>query len=258
MDLELKERFDAVCKKYPIPEGVELDRLLKELFYVYEGGLFVVSREKDPNARAVELIKFIQGLRKKKNLLVGQEIIRNEETLDALEAFLQVQLFQYFGLEKESTQAGYYSLVSFNSKEDVKIKAKKVMGAALDHPFTDEELNALLRMIFAINEGVAALAGKGWTAIPLLGQYASRLLEACPEIEGMNKTDRYNFVGELLDAAGLLSGSAKWQAQNEELAGALCTKKDISSIRNDRLKQVQGWLDAAQTAQKHLCLCEYD
>lgn len=98
---------------------------------------------------------------------------------------------------------------------------------------TKEDISALLDSPNKYELYCKAMQGNAGSQSPILGYIADMLLGEVPD--SLNKTDRYNLVGDLMELSGILIKyrGANWVSSNW-----------ADMLKSDRRNEVRGWLQS--------------
>ena len=182
----------------------------------------------------------------------GGSVQIEDETLKhfvllSLHKLLQMK-WTLYNPNEEELQEGKFKRLANGSPDFVEIGFKKDLGGGFIEPYNSEELEALLKLSEGIKNYKKIRQGRGKN-VAYFGDCVAAVLGAIPEEvkASKGKTDLLNFVGEVMELAGILDSVPKWGELSKELERAEASSFYVTGgIRQERQKMLDSWLKGAR------------
>lgn len=233
------ERLNNPCKveadKYPW--YIDSEELILLINLVRGGGLF---RREEKGEKGKVKIQYKEAI-----------------TDEALKKYLLLSLHKLLflrwgfdcGLNEKEKELGQITIPGVGCKEFAIVKPPKALGGTGDfvQPFSEEELNALLDISNALNEAKKIQAGREGKNRAALGNMVVRIKAECPtEVLDLNKTDRLNFIADLMLFAGV-KVPQQMRVETNNLHNPIYSPGEA---RKARRKMLENWAGAARKVEE--------
>ncbi len=249
MELNIREAFEdssaitekckTILSKYDIPleEQIEEQRYF-DLFKIVTKIYFKYADVKYPNNIKYNALMLTKLFKEANDIKVsgfvkgaGVKKYKIEKGLqDLLWLFLNdyvIKAYNYYCDYKWSEEHKAYSLKVCISPESNKLNSegkeyqRNYFSSNLDNKsyiLDDYILNLLIENESSQIGKVKSLAGKGDKFIPLYGWAAEQIQEKLPELESLNKTQKFCLIGDILDANHCFCDgmSEKWKLASDD------------------------------------------
>lgn len=263
----MEKNFETILERYAMPQGInwesvrrkieaELSLILietpswKKIIRKGAKGLKFDAMEMDSEAliRTIKLFEAGGAIEIKGE---GGSVQIEDETLKhfvllSLHKLLQMKWALYNPIEEE-LQEGKFKRLANGSPDWVKIGIKEELWGGFIEPYNSEELEGLLMLSEGIKNYKKIRQGRGKN-VAYYGDCAAAVLGAIPEEvkAAKNKTDLLNFVGEVMELAGILDNEPHWKKATETLERhEKLGHYDLGADKKARKQIVANWLKGA-------------
>lgn len=258
----MKTKFEEILARYNLPKEVNWDALWISIDRRRNEDGMRKNHQMGEDVQvwdidAEELIRLIMLLETNNHVLVQGASSSISLVDKALHKYLILSLHKLlqlkWGLEnpsKEDLKCGKVGIIAEGAEDFVFVSNRKAFSRKepfFIQPYDEEDLEKLLVLSKRLKECHQLKQGRG-KDISFLGESVALIQASIPnEVkEGLSKTDLLNFVGEVMDMAGLMDNVPKWKALSNELAMREKNGWVLGDIRKERQKMLANWVRRAK------------
>lgn len=256
-------QFEAILGRYNLPKEAAWDRL-KEGILEHKRALDWQTSETEclqvwgqDSEELIHLIKAVEGAGKISVKPDSGKAVTIEDK--ALQKYLLLSLhkllylrwgFDSMPAEEEAKEGKRWLLIS-GYQEPAKVGIKQPLEGeegGFIQPFTEEELETLLRASCWIKKAQKIARGRDNQNFAALGEAVIGIKADCPpEALKMGKTDLLNFIADIMYLEGFFEGVPDASKLSVELEKRLQNPSLISGdVRKERQKMLSYWVKAAK------------